>query len=590
MIPLYKGFGLRAEREVFEQARRTTAIAHRLDMRVGCYTFSGSAFYESLLLEEPEAHEWFIRDHNDQYSLYEGRHYHRRWVNRDHPGVRAHMKELVRIAVQDVKVDLIHFDNYFVSPAYEPYSDGRFREYLKRKYTPEQLYLRFGVRDPKYIEAPVPPNQFSDITLAEWQDRIGRDSLTRDFINYRVETQADTYRELSEYARSLNPEVVMEFNGHGYYGRLTKDRSAPVGGLDHTLLLPWGGAMWDEGYPSTAMPEGIRSRFRSHRLARHFDSMVFQYTPHRSAMAESMANGLQVLGCPVWFQGGVIRPMVALRNPTQIDSRLRSYIDFFHKRQDLLRDAVDASEVAVLQPYESVAFSTNVERSRATALEQALYQSHVPFTILPGRYPGDLSRYRVLVMPEAALVSDTLAAAVRHYVLAGGGLLITGRAGAFNEDYEQRSENAFAALFHAPLGKAPLRARPGKGRAAYLPTVALPPDYKLNMLPLNSLEIVEAARWAAGTAFHHEVEASESVGTAVYRQPGRSIIHLVNYREEEPVPGASIRLDGPLPTRVRLLSPDGNRDEVLKPALEQGRVEVRIPRFEVYAVIVVERE
>ena len=103
---------------------------------MGCYLFSGTVFYESILAEEPDALSWLTVGPDGKYPTYKP-FYFRRWVNRSHPGVRAHMRELVRFAAQEAEFDLIHFDNYWGAPGYEPYAVQQFRQYLENKYTPE---------------------------------------------------------------------------------------------------------------------------------------------------------------------------------------------------------------------------------------------------------------------------------------------------------------------------------------------------------------------------------------------------------------------------------------------------------------------
>ena len=132
MIPLYKGGGSKAERKSMEDAKQFTAVCHELGLRVGCYTFSGTILYEAMLAEHPDAKNWFILDHDGKYATY-GPWYFRRWVNRSHPGFQAFVRQLIRFAVVDAKIDLLHFDNYVMGPGYEEYSIQQFREYLKQQ-------------------------------------------------------------------------------------------------------------------------------------------------------------------------------------------------------------------------------------------------------------------------------------------------------------------------------------------------------------------------------------------------------------------------------------------------------------------------
>src|SRR5204863_202592 len=90
-------------------------------------------------------------------------------------------------------------------------------------------------------------------------------------------------------------------------------------------------------------------------------------------------------------------------------------------------------------------------RESLAAFEQTLYQGKVPFTLVPGRYPGDLSRFRVLVLADVALISDGLVGAVRDYVMQGGRLVLTGQAGVYDESHHRRKARGLADRFPEPL-------------------------------------------------------------------------------------------------------------------------------------------
>ena len=96
-----------------------------------------------MLAENPGARDWLLKDQNGNYTFYNGR-YYRRWANRSHPGLRAHLREVVRYAVQEARVDLVHMDNYMFGPGYEAYSVDQFRQFLKKKYSPMELVRRLG--------------------------------------------------------------------------------------------------------------------------------------------------------------------------------------------------------------------------------------------------------------------------------------------------------------------------------------------------------------------------------------------------------------------------------------------------------------
>lgn len=582
MIPLYKGGGLKAERNSMEDAKQFTAICHDLGLRVGCYTFSGTVLYESMLAETPEAHDWFILDRDGKYSTYEPW-YFRRWVNRSHPGFQAFLRQVVRFAVEEAKMDLLHFDNYFIGPGYEEYSVQQFRHYLSQKYTPAERTRRFGFTEVSHIQPPPAPPQV---------DVYNGDPLYQDFIDYRCEALSNTYRDLADYARSLNPEIVVECNPGEYIGEL--NTSLGIGSVDHNRLIGWGNAYWDEDQPATLKDGVMTSHFRSQIIGRQFNNMVFNYTGDRVAIAESMANNLQCLGCAAWVTGEEIMPSTILYDSEakEFDPAVLASIRFFHDYQHYYRDADPLSDVVVLNTFSNTAYGPAVTRQKWTAFTQTLYQGKIPFTLMSDRLPGDLSRVRVVVLADLALISDDLLAAVRSYVQQGGGLVMTGQAARCDEHGYPRKVPGLAELFTEPLKDRVVQAKPGRGRAIYVPHITTPDKFRVGMLPQNHAQLLEAVNWAANGPLQITVRAPEAVTMNLYSHPsGRRMLHLVNYDKKRPVQEIEVTLRLPSEKQVssaRLLSPDFDGKTI---ATEQVGATVRlsVPLLQTYALLVIEQ-
>jgi len=82
---------------------------------------------------------------------------------------------------------------------------------------------------------------------------------------------------------------------------------------------------------------------------------------------------------------------------------------------------------------------------------RAILEEHMPFEIINdwNLNPEDLAKYKVLVMPNSACVSDPQAQAVRGFVERGGGLVATQDASLMNELGDSRKDYALADLFGA---------------------------------------------------------------------------------------------------------------------------------------------
>jgi hypothetical protein len=403
---------------------------------------------------------------------------------------------------------------------------------------------------------------------------------------------ADTYRELGEFARSINPDVLIECNPGGYVGKLLPGPDGDIGSVDHTQLLPWGGAFWDEGDPSRLERGIVISCFRSHMLGRQFGNMVFQYTSDRVAIAESMANNLQCMGAVAFFGNGEITPWLSRRDRKKYDPAVLASIRFFRREQHYYRDSEQIVDVGVLNTYANTAYGPTRARQSWQAFTQALYQGKIPFTLLPDRYPGDLGRFRVLVMADLALISDELVDAVRNFVLNGGGLVMTGIATQFDEQSHRRERAAVADFFTEPLEDEPLTSTPGKGRVFYLPRVVIPEKFEVGMLPENRNELLDAVRWAARGHLQVEVKAPETVTMSFYVQPsGRRLLHLVNYDEVHPVSNIEVILQQPPKNNVisvSLLTPESDNAQILSKERRGNELRFTVPRLEVYGLVVID--
>lgn len=138
---LYKGFGMAAEGPEMEDARRVAAIAHRYGMKVDSYIQWNTMMYETFFAEEPRARDWIQRDASGLpimlvYGYQQSYRYRPCFTHQDY---LDYLKKIVRFAVEEVKTDFIHFDNFDLNP--EPDSchcsacvEG-FRAFLRAKYS-----------------------------------------------------------------------------------------------------------------------------------------------------------------------------------------------------------------------------------------------------------------------------------------------------------------------------------------------------------------------------------------------------------------------------------------------------------------------
>jgi hypothetical protein len=537
MMHCYKGGGLKAERQSMQDAVQFSRLCHDAGLRVGVYNYSGAFIWETFFEELPAARDWLLLDADGKPLPY-STHYWRYFWNRNHPDAQAFYRGLIRFAVRDIQTDLVHFDNHDVGPGADPVSAARFREYLGRRFSPEQRRA-MGIND---LQAVLPPLKTA-----------ATDPLRRAWADFAAQSLADAYIEMSRYARTLRKDILMECNpggpGEGIH--------APV---DHGRLLAGGEAFWDEGRESGYQEGRLQTRIRTYKVGRRLGNIAFAYTTTPLEAAESMAFNLDSLGCICWFEYGRIVSKPASEKPVSPD--LAPYVRFFHARRDLLRNAEVISDIAVLRSFASQTFGDSRLKALTGRVEQALIIDRLPFQILYDGLLPEITRYRVLVLAGAAALSDAQVQQVRRFVQEGGRLCIVGAAATHDEWMNPRTGPALDGLD-------PQRVR------------AIGEDG----------DVVQAVRDLAGDSLSITVEAPAGVCMELTRQADRRLVHLVNYRTERPAANVSVRLrvpEGRQATRVTLVVPGAAADETVPFSQEGAVVTFRVPRVAVYAIAIAE--
>ena len=414
VLHFFKGFGLEAEREHIAQARVMAGMMKKHGIRVGVYV--GSTFgYETWLAEKPEAAEWMVPDFNGQ-PVYYGDQTFRRRVYMMHPGYREYIKRVLHLAVVELGVDLIHFDNTSqraqVDVFQHPLAVEDFRKYLKGKYGPAAMKARLGMTDVRYVMAPRldhDPKSVNDPLLQEWA-------------LFRAHQMVSYYGEMREYVKSLNPAVaVMNNPSSGVTGR----NVLWAQGVDYAPLLGAVDAAWTEEGTAVGVQDGVvASRIRTLKAATTLGKHIFCYTWGAKGnwgfsansgsllqMAESMAYNNNSLG------------MVGNFNAMgDLEAAPRGYIRFFQEHFDLYREAVPHGDVAVLYSTASMGFSGENNAFAFMTATQMLIQSKVPFEVVFDQHLSDLGRFRMLLIADQECLSDAQVAAVRAFVMQGGQL------------------------------------------------------------------------------------------------------------------------------------------------------------------------
>jgi len=548
MLHGYKGGGLDAERESMAEAVRFAQLCRHAGLRVGCYTYSGAFLWELFFQEVPEAQDWVVRNSDGSPITYGAARYRYYW-NRNHPDAQAFYRKLVRFAVENIRTDLVHLDNYVVGPGHDALSVARFREYLRRTF-PRRVRAAHGLAD---LEAVRPP--------------AGRATnlLGRAWVDFCCQSLADSYHAMTRYARTLRPDILMECNPGGVGPALLP----PV---DHGRLLRGGEAFWDEGaHPGFAQGRLI-TRIRTFKAARSLDNMAFVYVLNPLEAAESMAFNLDCLGCICWFEYDRLAEYPGRSAP--MSPALLPFVRFYRERHDLLRGARVVADVGVFRSFASMAFGPPEMARLPGAVEDTLITNRCLFQPVFDSQLAELSRWPVVVLPGCVALADAQVQRLRRYVAAGGRLCVIGPLATHDQWMQPRPRPALEDL---PADR----------------VVRVPADGDwlegIRRACGGRFSLRLASRAAGGTGLSDDALAGLCV--ELTEQTDRRLVHLVNYRADTPLEDIAVRLAlprGRAVRSVRLASPERAADMPVAFVAQPDAVTFTVPAVGVYEIAVVD--
>ena len=434
----------------------------------------------------------------------------------------------------------------------------------------------------------------------------------QEWARFRAASIAARYAEYDAYVHQLNPEVALEGNPNLNFA-LNKGFTQ---GVDLSQLLQHGDIVWSEepNHAEWTADGRLVSKIRSFKAVRSMGKSLFVYTggmrghsPATLRLAEAMAYNDMNLGDVAALEETRPDGVGLMAEPEGAP-----YIDFFHRHAADLTGTTSVADAAVLRSFSSVEFDPAQSNVSTVLFEQTLIQNRIPFDIIFDRHLADLRKYKVLVLANQNALSEEEVSQIRAFVEKGGGLVATEDSSLLTEWRLRRNRFGLAELFGRdlppPAGgpNTPVQRSFGKGRVVYVPSVepAVPPPAAMMSyafpnqywkLPRNSRELAAAVRWAAGGELSAVVEAPPSVTLELAEQKatGNRLLHLVNYDVAKPVANLPVELRLPAGRKLReavLVSPDGGNPENLKVTLREGFARFRIPRLNVYDLVLLRME
>ena len=565
--------------------------AHDQGLQVSFYMKLTNLMWKPLFFERPESKDWIMVYQDGTPALYLGAPY--RYLGcLNNPGWRKFLKEMIDSAI-GYGPDALFYDNCFIpsmrkgsreegsAEAWACYCDTCRQHF--RSYTGETLGWECALPE-----------------VPDWDDPVWQA-----FIKFRDKAVVDTFKMVVDHAHHLKPDILVYPNvappyhgGGGAKGSATSEVAEVV-----DLLLfekadpPRAGIPPEGGLPrpiTAAIDWKYGSALGNTPVWYRLNNPEGPYPPDRVRLGMAEASA---------FNGANhhIMTTALMAEPDKAEGIKRTY-NFLEAHEEYYTGVRPVADVAVL-----VSTPTNnwYIPDRATrgaeipqntrGIGQALAELHVPFNVvLDEHIEKDDLPYRVLILPNAACMSDRQAGALVRFVERGGGLVATGHTSLYDENYRIRKDFALSGLFGLHYGQEAddlVKTPCGEGLCAYLPGTP-EEDFRLGGNPEVLHRIKQALAYTLRDNWQLQVDAPSTtvINLTEKSETGMTLLHLINFETARRVVDIDVQLrkpDGRSLRKVQLISPDFKADN-LSASEDTGTVRFTVPRLDIYDLIAID--
>lgn len=533
MMHCYKGAGLNIEQKTMNDAVRFARSYHDAGLHVGVYVYSGAFLWEPFFREVPEANNWILLDENYKpYDYYQmGIRY---FWDRNHPGAQEFYKGIIKFAVDSIKADLLHFDNFGKGPGRDANSTDRFHDYLRKNFTISELQI-MNAED---LSKVIPPMNNTPQNLLDYA-----------WTEFSTQSVADAYFDMNKYARSLRPDILLEMNCGGAADFIRAPK-------DHGRILQGGEALWSEGTPSGFIDGKFHNRIQTYKIARSMNNMVFFYANSPVSASESMAFNNDCFGMITEFKKGEIISPRPPKGP--VNEEIIPYVRFYKSRRELFNNSEIIADVAIYRNFPSQVFSDPSNRMMTSDIEQLCIYERIPFQIVYQHQLHSLEKHKVLVLAGCEALSDEDISLISRFVDKGGNLLIIGKAGIYDEWMFERKVIPFTDL----------------------------PDNQVFYLKDNE-DTLTCLRKSCMDNFSFTSSGQKGLFAEYTENKDFNLVHLVNFRPEIPVKKSTICMEIPEGKQVKsvqIASPTQKTDQNQKFKIKNNRIYFDITDISVYKI------
>lgn len=587
----YKGGGMEYEAPEMRQTAQFIKLCHKHGIRVQGYVQHGTISYETMFLEEPRYRKWLAMDqYGIKSSITYGYQFFRYKPCFNQPGHVDYLKKVVRKGIAD-GLDMFGFDNsaWSIEPVacQCPACKAKFHDFLNRKYLSTAAGRKaaqetFAMTNFSCVEPPNWHRWAMPINLFEVDD-----PMIREWVDFKCECMKENIAEIGSFARKLKPDIVLEWNCYTAFG----DNGRFWAGVDTHRNMPHLDVVYNEQDPHPGInADGIlTTMIPSLKLFKGFGKCMIPNCNYHGKTEEdvklSMAENLAFNSGNIGMLPGGYRPEVV---DADKQSARKRYIDFAAANRDLFNTTQSVADVAVLESYDTLAYTRIEPHHSLVAVNQMLISGNVQYDILTLDRLKEVAQYKVVILPNVKLLSDAHAALLLDYVRNGGKLLTTEQTGVCDSIFRRRESSP---LTPGRLGKGEIR---HIAKLDHPRTYSYKPedwyiDPRLWGLPRNHKQFIGELRQMLGRDSVLQVKAPFGCVTALLRKKNRYFLHLLNYQTQKKLSNIALQLRLPNPVKsITLMSPEEGMGKPIASRTNAGVTTVRVAELKRYKILVIE--
>jgi hypothetical protein len=277
-----------------------------------------------------------------------------------------------------------------------------------------------------------------------------RDPVRRQYILWREQRLFDLWRLWDTEIKKINPGAAFLANAGG--GALSDLDMKTIGDLAPTLFA-------DRQARHGLMPAWANGKNGKEYAAalgnKPIAGIVSVGLEEAYRWKDSVQTGDEIR---LWLADGVahdLRPWIVKFNAKPIDKRwlpvVEEFYNWHYRNEKYLRNEQSLAEVAIVYSQQSAAFHSRTVEDHALGYYQALVEGRVPFDMVHDLLLDEekISRYKVLILPNIAALSERQCEQLTSYVRAGGSIVATYETSLYDEWGARRKDFGLAALFGA---------------------------------------------------------------------------------------------------------------------------------------------